>query len=182
MSTPFDDDALQEGLAHGLGVARHAPGSYVGLAKDLLTGSDTANHGSITLSHYPGSDGNKPGHIGISLNGGRVYGKVPIPGDDIQSLFMTVPGIVEPVDPARKPVDQLTLPADPGQIDYLQKYLQNRSQPTTYQAETDNCANYLYDALRGAGYRVPPLNAIETPAALMQGMRTIQGIPVPPSP
>jgi len=173
LGTSFDDDALQEGLAHGLyGVAK-SPAGNPGLGQTLLQGMDDPGTGTVTLHLFKGLDGNLFDHIGLSVNGGHVYGKEPIPGKDYPSLLGTVPGVIKPVAPARKSIDQITLPADADQKAYLLKYLQDRSSPTTYQAETDNCANYLYDALQGAGYKLPPEDKVELPDNLMDEMHKL---------
>ncbi len=169
MGTSFDDDSLQEGLGHGLyGVSRNAT-TNPGFGQALLHGLG-ADSGVVTLHLFKGLDSNRFNHIGLSIDGGRVYGKEPIPGKDFKSLSGTVPGVIKPVDPARKPIDQITLPADQDQKAYLLKYLRDRTAPTTYQAETDNCADYLYDGLQGAGYKLPPRDTIELPDDLIDEM------------
>lgn len=171
MSTAFDDDALQEGLAHGLYGTLHHPEVQPGLGTTLMHGADAPNPGTVTLSLYEGLNSNPFDHIGMAIGDGHVYGKGPVPGQEGWSLVSTVPGMVEPVDPKRTPIRQITLPADADQRAYLLKYLQDRSKPIIYQAETDNCANYLYDGLQGAGFKLPPRHDIELPDTLMEELR-----------
>jgi hypothetical protein len=95
-------------------------------------------------------------------------------------LVRRVPGVIAPVDPSRKPIGQYTLPADADQQAYLLKYLQDRSKPTTYQAETDNCADYVYRGLQGAGYKLPEQHGIELPDMLMHELQKLYDEKAPP--
>ena len=176
MSTPFEEDALQEGLGHGLFGVSRSP-TAPGLGQSLLSGLDAPTTGNVTLYLYPGEDSNWFDHIGMSVNGGHVYGKGPVPGMEVQSLKGAVPGIVEPVNPDRKPTDQVTIPTSADQSLLLQRYLQDRSQPVTYDAQKDNCANYVYNGLKSAGVKVPSLTGIALPDELMNRLHQIYDVP-----
>lgn len=178
MSTPFDDDFLQEGLGHGLYGISRSPTANPGLGQALLSGLDAPAGDNVTLYLYPGEDSNGFDHIGMSVNGGHAYGKAPIPGMKLQSLGETVRGIVEPVNPNRKPTDQVTIHTSADQSRYLQNYLQDRSQPVTYDAKKDNCANYIYNGLKGAGVKVPSLSGIMFPYELMNRLHQMYDVPV----
>jgi hypothetical protein len=58
MGTAFDDDALQEGLAHGLYEVSRDPRSPPGMATALLHGAGAPNPGVATVYLYKGLDDN----------------------------------------------------------------------------------------------------------------------------
>jgi hypothetical protein len=106
----------------GLGAALMQPVTGAPIAPvTAATTPAVSGGGYATVSYYGGKDWNPAGHIGVSINGGPSYGLDPAPGMDLLALTSTVPGMVEPVDGSRKPLDQERIPASPTQLQQLQQ-------------------------------------------------------------
>ncbi len=137
MADEFDDDLLQEGLGKtlwGVVAQRQTPR---GMAADL--GNPAGQPGYIDLYYYGGVKDNPFGHLGGSVNGGLVYGAEPIPGEEMTSLFKTVPGYLQPVDRNRPPLDHLRIPASADQAQQVKQYMLDPANSRAYNAETRNC-------------------------------------------
>jgi len=179
MSTPFDDDALQEGLGRTLRGIPPVRQILPGLAQALTQRATEAGPAQECLNvySYGGIDGNPGGHIGFSKDGGRIYGKDPIPGEELASVFKSVPGYLAPVDPSRKPADQVRICAAPTRIDGAYRYLTDPGNAKTYQYETDNCSSYIPAGLRKAGLVAPQGLGVVVPGDLMDILHALYDVP-----
>jgi RHS repeat-associated protein len=117
----------------------------------------------VTITAYPGANGNPFGHVGVSINGSPAVGFNPAPGWDPFSIFGPVPGAVLPVQPGR-PVDpncangacQVTIHTTPAQDQAMLNYINNRTNnPGYYDLAGRNCGQFGRDVLNAGGVKTP---------------------------
>lgn len=197
MGIPSNDDVSQTGLAQQL-LGVNPDAGIGGLGRLLLQGADLPAVGTIapqpstaavqdgdnkayvTVNRYDGEQHNPFGHIALSVNGGPSFGLGPDQGMGLLSAVLPVPGIVEPVEAGREPIDQQRIPVTADQAEQVRQYLLKHAGPTAYNLEARNCATFAGDALRSAGIKTPPQHEALTPSALMAGLHQI-GTPQPPT-
>lgn len=157
MSTPFDDDELQESLAHTLGGIPAMSRAPYSLAQALLDGGDAtpSSQECVDIYKLPGIGPNRFGHIGFSKDGGPIHGKGPQPGYDGRSLVEVVPGSVEQVSPDRRPEDQIQICGAPKRIETAYRYWLDPKNSQNYYALGNNCSTLIPDGLRWAGLPIP---------------------------
>jgi RHS repeat-associated protein len=114
----------------------------------------------VTVTVYPGLNGNLFGHAGISVNGSAPVGFNP--GCDSCAVISpilasvgigngSVVGAVLPVDPGRVPSRTILIPTSPEQDAQILQYISNRTNnPGAYNLFGRNCAQFVHSAL-GAG-------------------------------
>lgn len=180
---PLDDEEQEPGLASGL----FALGGFLGrhgLGATLSQQSPPAKPaqgGYVTISHYAGEKLNPAGHAGISVNGGPSYGLDPA-WDILGPSILPNPGIVEPVKPERKVLDQIKVPATAEQTETIRKYLLANAGPGIYNLEGRNCATFVSDALRGAGLKTPSYPFDVLPGGLLRALHQLYDEPAPVEP
>jgi len=183
MSTPLDDEEQEPGLANGLfarGGLLNRHGLGAALNPPALPAKPTPS-GYVTISHYARKGLNLAGHVGISVNGGPSYGLDPA-WDILGPSLLPNPGIVEPIEPGRKVLDQIKVPATAEQAETIRKYLLDNTDPRIYNMEGKNCATFVSDALRSAGLQAPPYPFDILPSSLLHGLHQMYDGQAPAEP
>jgi RHS repeat-associated protein len=117
----------------------------------------------VTVTIYPGLDGNPFGHAGISVNGSAPVGFNPVCDacSVISPILMSigigngsVAGVVLPIDPGRVPSQTINISTSRGQDAQILKYINNRSlNPGAYNLVGRNCSKFVHSALAAGGIR-----------------------------
>jgi RHS repeat-associated protein len=113
----------------------------------------------VTVTIYPGVDGNPFGHAGISVNGSDPVGFNPASGYDGEAvvdvllpLEFPVPGRVLPIKPDRVPSNTWTIPTTPDQDQAVLAYIKSRTDNGgLYHPWGRNCAQFVHSALQAGG-------------------------------
>ncbi len=183
MAQPYDeDDADQLGLAHAL-LGQTPRADFRGIGDALLSAAPSSGsvpleakvqHGYITVNKYAGEGGNKFGHVGVSINGGPVFGLDPANTPlGILSALVPVPGVVDPVAPGRSITDQVQVPATAEQMEKARQYLLKNAGPTPYDLEGRNCATFAGGLLGSAGLKGPGYPGDVSPDRLLDALHRL---------
>ena len=112
----------------------------------------------VTVTVYPGQDGNPGGHVSINVNSNRPVGLDPAPNVSTLKLLtdQPVPGEMDYVQPSRPVEARVTIHTTPAQDRAIQAWLNNKIRhPGNYKITGPNCATTVHDALRAGGVSVP---------------------------